>query len=215
LAAVAAFTALGAFGAYAADPMEPDFVMEDDVDTSFVTSVYFQVLGGVALESDLIATDANFDPPDVSDPFPYDHGWAVAGTAGVVVVEGLSVEADVLHTRRVSTDDTSIVTTTSLMANIKGTAHLNEMFSLYAAVGVGLVHINFIDPAGIEDDAGANGFGYQLIAGAAANVTENVALVGEARFQDTFGHGAELTDQPDVFVRLPTVSLLGGVRVGF
>jgi hypothetical protein len=198
--------------------MEPDFVMEDDLDTSFVTSVYFQVLGGVALETEVIPTDTSDLPQDLPTQ-PIDHGWAVAGTVGVVIIEGLSVEADVLHTRRVTPDEAGGIATTSLMANVKGTAHLNDMFSLYAAVGVGLVHVTLSDLVNNppDPDVRALGFGYQLIAGAAANVTENVALVGEARFQDTFGDGAAIYDPEDAntSLRIPTVALLAGVRVGF
>lgn len=186
-------------------------VMSDDApDTSALNSqIYVQLLGGVALPHDVtfyLGTDVDAVDPTVP-------GYAVAGTLGVVVYDGLSVEADLLHTfRDEEADGGDTYATTSLMANLKYTAHLNDMFSVYGAVGVGHIWLSNFDGPPVSETFELSGWGYQLIAGVGAQVTENVSVVGEYRYQDTFnpyeiGGDANMT--------VPTSSVLAGVKIGF
>lgn len=192
---------VSATAASAADA--PLIVTETDADTSFVNSVYFQLLGGY-----VAAGEVSFN--DGGDVYDTVAGWGIAGTVGVVVMDGLSVEADVLHTRRAETPAPYEYYTTSLMANLKYTAELNEMFSLYAAAGLGYIwNIEHYIPTGEEWTA--SGFGYQVIVGASAQVTDNIALIGEARFQNTFGEA-----EGDGFsLGVPTTAVLFGAKVSF
>ena len=132
-------------------------VMSDDApDMSALNSqIYVQLLGGVALPHDVtfyLGTDVDAVDPTVP-------GYAVAGTLGVVVYDGLSVEADVLHTfRDEEADGGDTYATTSLMANLKYTAHLNDMFSVYGAVGVGHIWLsNFDGPRFLRPSSLADG----------------------------------------------------------
>lgn len=188
--------------AFAADLIVDDEIVEE-IDTEFVNSIYFQVLGGVAL-----AGTVEYSPGSEYDLVA---GYAVAGAIGVVIVDGLSVEADIFHAKRdydLSSD--ASVATTSLMGNVKYTAELNDMFSLYGAVGVGIISFEETEPG--EVDSGS-GFGYQLILGVSAEMTENIALVGEFRYQNSFG-GLEITDTP-VSATVPTAAVLVGAKLSF
>jgi opacity protein-like surface antigen len=178
-----AFAAASAFGAHAADLMisEPAAPMAP---APSGMSIYAQLLGGVALAGDFDVYDG--DTLDYTDSF--DPGWAVAGTIGVVVMDGLSAELDVLHTDRGDpTDEDDSLDTTSFMGNLKYTVALNEMFSLYGAAGLGWIRIHEVEDDDYPGDFYYSGFGYQLILGASAQVTDNISLVGEFRHQDTFG----------------------------
>lgn len=188
--------------AMAADLIVDDAVIEE-VDTGFVNSVYFQVLGGASLGG---AVAYSF-----GDEFDLDAGYAVAGAIGVVVMDGLSVELDVFHAKRnyeLSSD--AAVATTSLMGNVKYTAELTDMFSLYGAAGLGIIHLEETEPGEVDS---ADGFGYQLIVGLSAEMTENIALIGEFRYQNSFD-GLEFSDS-DVSVDVPTAAALIGAKLSF
>lgn len=193
--------ALSATGALAAPPAP--------VDTSLVNSpIYFQLLGGGVLGTGVTYSDPVSGA--VLTPDTTLAGYAFAGTVGVVVMSGVSIEADVLRTHRVENGGTSDYTTTSFMGNVKGTVDVNDMFSLYGAAGVGFV-LDEIHDAPITNTG--SGLGFQLIAGASANITKNIAIVAEGRYQDTFS-GVHI--QPaDVNTHIPTITLLAGVKVGF
>lgn len=141
-------------------------------------------------------------------------GYAFAATAGVRVVDGLSVEADVLRTSRNSNEPAPLtpysLTSTSVMVDAKYTAALNDMFSVYGGVGVGWIRI---DNSLLLPDF-YSGLGYQLIGGVAAQVADHVSLVGEARFQSTFAPAVYSAD-PDYVISAPTATVMVGVKVGF
>lgn len=169
------------------------------------SSVYVQLLGGAAL-SGVLSTPTN--------DYDYDLGYAFAGTIGVVVFEGLSVEADLFYTHRADAnfpDDSW--STTSLMANLKYTLPLNEMFSIYAAAGVGA--ISGVDYRGLSDTAyNYSGYGYQLMAGVTADVTDNIAVVGEVRYQNEF-EPLEWEGGPVDSRAAPTVAVMAGLKLSF
>ncbi len=101
------------------------------------------------------------------------------------------------------------LSTLSAMVNVKAFLPLNEMFTIYGAVGVG--HITY----GVNPDEGTySGWGYQLIAGATADLTENIAGVGELRYQSGFGEIAY--DDDDFYgIKAPTASALVGLKISF
>lgn len=181
-------------------------------DMSMLNSqIYVQLMGGVALPHDV--TFYLGTAVDAVDPTVL--GYSFAGALGVVIHDGLSVEADVLHTFRneeAAGDDT--YATTSLMVNAKYTAHLTDMFSVYGAVGVGHIWLTNFDGPPVSQTFELSGFGYQLIAGAAAQVTDNMAVVGEYRYQDTFSP-YDIGGPGDPNMTVPTSSIMGGVKFGF
>src|SRR5262245_16313836 len=107
---------------------EPDPVMVE----SYGPSIYVQLLGGVVAGGDLGIPEAT--PP--FDHWDIDPGYALAGTIGVVVMDGLSVEADVLYTKRMYSEDPVYIveddywTSTSVMGNLKYTLNVTEGIDL-------------------------------------------------------------------------------------
>lgn len=188
--------------ALAADLIGEEVVVED-VDVGFVNSVYFQLLGGVALPGSYTYS--------FGDEYDLEPGYAVAASVGVVVIDGLSVELDLFHaSRTLSVNDDMHIDTTSLMANLKYTAHLNEMFGIYIAGGLGIVAADEVEPGEVDD---GSAFGYQVILGASANLTDNFALLAEVRHQNTFA-GVELSDS-GISIDVPTTAVLVGGKVSF
>jgi opacity protein-like surface antigen len=173
------------------------------------SSIYVQLLGGAALGNTVTYND--FPSGDPLEPDATKVGYAIAGTVGVVLKHGFSIEADVLDTHRDQDGGTSAYHSTSLMADLKYTLPVNDIFSLYAAAGLGYVWYGVTDPTGGNNPT--SGAGYQLIAGANAKVTRNISLVGEVRYQDTFN--ANYLPLAIVDERAPTTAVLTGVKVGF
>lgn len=198
--AIAAF-ALSVAGAHAADLIvdEPAAVV-DPVATGF----YAQLVGGAALPGVIDYSS--------SGEYDMDAGWGLGGTLGVTVMDGLSVELDVLHLSRTMSDyDYYDVATTSVMGNLKYTIDLNDTFSIYGAAGLGYIFVTETD-----DDSGdtyhGGGLGYQLIAGVGAKVAENISVIGEYRFQNTFSGSEQDYGQS---VDTPTSAILAGIKLGF
>jgi opacity protein-like surface antigen len=173
------------------------------------SSMYFQLLGGAALGNTVTYND--FPSGDPLEPDATKMGYAIAGTIGVAVMHGFSVEADVLNTHRDQDGGTSAYHSTSVMANLKYTLPVNNIFGLYAAAGLGYVWYGVTDPTGGNNPT--SGAGYQFIAGANAKITRNISLVGEVRYQDTFN--ANYLPLAIVDERAPTTAVLGGIKVGF
>ena len=162
------------------------------------------MLGGVALPGEVQYYDDG-DPQDAYDTLA---GYAVAGTLGVVVMDGLSVEADAFYSRREEDNvDLYIYETASLMANVKGTVALNDTFSVYGAAGVGMIWA-------VNDAFEYSGLGYQLIAGVSAKFTDNVSGVLEARYQDGFSPLVDSNDDASGF-SVPVAAVLAGVKFSF
>jgi opacity protein-like surface antigen len=188
-----------------------DLIIEtpEAVDTSFVDSgIYLQLLGGVVLERTVESGVVSDDPDPGSTDF--DGGYAAAATLGVVVLEGLSLEADALY-KVAETKSGRDGSTTSLMANAKYTIPFNDSFSIYAAAGLGMIWY-FEDQPSPNLDIEGSGLGYQLIAGASAAVTEDISLLGEVRYQNTFEW---IEDVGGDFISSPTVTVLAGLKISF
>jgi opacity protein-like surface antigen len=209
-ALAAAFCVVAIPSAWAADLMplaEPNAV----VDTTFVSSpIYVQLLGGATFGLD--ATFYLGGALDAVDPTRV--GYAVAGTVGVTVYQGLSIEADVMHTfRNEVAAGLDTYATTSLMANLKYTLPVNDIFSVYAAAGLGYIWVDNYDGPPVDVDYSFGGFGYQLIGGASVAFTPNLTGLAEFRFQDSvkdyeiFGGAASLD--------LPTATVLTGLKLSF
>lgn len=203
----AAVVLAGAVGAQAADLIIDEAPVA--ADTSFVNSgIYFQLLGGVVQDLPVNYFEDGSDDGDADTDF----GYSFAATAGVVVVDGLSLEADVLYSARdYAYDDEDTYSTLSLMANAKYTVQLSDSFSVYGAVGLGYVWGNETWSSG-EDDYGS--FGYQVIAGAGLKLTDNITAVAEYRFQDTFDKNNDLND--DYYgLSIPVSTVLAGLKFSF
>ena len=129
-----------------------------------------------------------------------------------MVLDGLSLEADLLHTRRdyANADDLTF-STVSLMANVKYTIALNDTFSVYGAVGLGHV---WGEEAWTGNSNEYGSFGYQLIAGVGAKLTDNISAVAEYRFQDTFDK-SNYQGSGDYGLSIPASTVLAGLKLSF
>jgi opacity protein-like surface antigen len=68
----------------------------------------------------------------------------------------------------------------TVMADVVYTAPLTDAVSAYFGAGLGVVGVQF------NDDGYGYGAGGQVFAGLSADVTENVSLFGEVRYQGAF-----------------------------
>jgi opacity protein-like surface antigen len=197
----------GAVGGQAADLIVEEAPVA--ADTSFVnSSIYVQLLGGFVQNLPVTYFEDGLDDGSLDTKF----GYGVAATVGVVVLDGLSLEADLLHTKRDYADaDDLTYSTLSLMANVKYTVALNDTFSIYGAVGLGHIW-------GKEAWTGASNeyasFGYQVIVGAGAKLTDNISAVAEYRFQDTFDK-SNLDGSGDYGLSIPVSTVLAGLKFSF
>jgi opacity protein-like surface antigen len=198
---------VGAVGAQAADLIVEDAPVA--ADTSFVNSnIYVQLLGGFVQNLPVNYFEDGQDDGDADTDF----GFGVAGTVGVVVMDGLSLEADILYTKRDYADaDDLTYSTLSLMANAKYTIALNDTFSVYGAVGLGHV---WGEEAWTGNSNEYASFGYQLIAGVGAKLTDNISAVAEYRFQDTFDK-SNYQGSGDYGLSIPASTVLAGLKLSF
>lgn len=188
-----------------------DLIVEDapaPVDTSFVnSSMYVQLLGGAVLAGD----EVYYDEGDYDGTNKFDAGYAIAGAVGVVVMDGLSVEADAMYTKReYYTGPGHALSTASIMGNLKYTVPLNDMFSVYGAAGLGFIGY---DLENITPDA-YSGLGYQLIAGVGAKLSDSITAIAEFRHQNTFDRALN-PDDSDLAASIPTNTVLVGIKLGF
>jgi opacity protein-like surface antigen len=179
---------------------------EEPVAVSASPSIYVQLLGGAAL-----GLDVDFFEDGINDEsYTMDTGLAAAATLGVVVMDNIAVEGDLYWTDRVFTTEPDYdLSTLSAMINVKAFLPVNEMFTLYGAVGVGYISYG-VNP----DEGNYNGWGYQLIAGATADLTENIAVVGELRYQSGFGE-IPFENDDRYGIEAPTASALVGLKFSF
>jgi opacity protein-like surface antigen len=192
LVVAAALMATSTIAAEAAGPMLPD-------------NVYVQLLGGFSA--------GNLAFSDGTNPHTMSPGLAFGAAVGFQVMDGASVEVDMLHAARSYTDyEPDSQVNTSLMLNVKGTLPLNETFSLYGAVGLGIIHsVNYQDGGGAY---GYGGTGYQLIGGTTAVITQNISAVIEGRVQSSFGTLRGDFDPMENVDGGPVFTVVGGVKVG-
>jgi opacity protein-like surface antigen len=183
-------------------------LMVDDApivpDETITSGVYAQFLVGAALPGIQYWVDGGPGEWDL------ELGPAAAAAIGVTLFEGLSVELDALYTNRAfdPADAEGDSTTFSLMGNLKYTFAISDNFDIYVAGGAGYIREIHLD------EFNFGGWGYQLIAGAAVDVTENFALVGEYRFQDSFSPLVN-TEDPLWTHEVPKHVLLVGAKVSF
>jgi opacity protein-like surface antigen len=182
-----------AIGCVATGVQAADLVFDVPEERTFVDppdlGLYALLYGGVAFKGNV-----QFDEECCDWEDDYGPGPAVGGAIGVRVVEGLSVELDVFHTHRALNDSgdwwnwqdldwEDTISTTSLMVNGKFTLALNDVFDVYAGAGVGGIWLAYNY---YGETATGMGAGYQVMIGASANVTENIAIFGELRHQNSF-----------------------------
>ena len=154
--------------------------MADPVGTGF----YVEIFGGARLAGQIDYINKSDGSSDGVEPL--NLGPAYGGAIGYFTgIGGLSLELDALRTSTQFTlDANTSVDTLSLMANAKYSIAVTDAISLYGAVGVGAIHGGEVWHS--QSFVDATQAGYQLIAGVSANVTPNVGVLVEYRYQNTF-----------------------------
>jgi opacity protein-like surface antigen len=161
---------------------------------------YAEVYGGAAL-----GTDTTYNGGD----YAMDPTWAAGAAFGVDIGNGFSLGIDVMKTGDAQYQtDPATLSTFSVMAEGEYALALNDTFSVYGSLGLGAINVA-IDTSGSDDAWGA---GYSAAVGVRANVTENMALFGELKHQDTFST-VELFGNDEVSA--PTNTALVGLRLSF
>lgn len=203
LAIAAALVLSGSVTAHAADLVinEPVVV----ADSILSSGIYVQLLGGVALGGILEHHE--------NGEFDHDHdlaaGWAGSVALGYEFDNGLAVEVDILHTSRIEAEDDDEFATTSLMAGVKYTVDLTDTVAVYGGVGIGGIWA--------DDhvwDERHSGLGYEVKLGAELAVTENIAVVGEYRFQNAFSP-MPAEDNADDASLAPVHAVMAGLKLSF
>jgi len=167
--------------AFASSALAADLIVDKAVDyaTPSGNGLYIELLAGAALPGTYEYTDP--------DPSSYDIplGGAVAGVIGFDTgLGGLSVEGDVFASQRDYGSWT--LTTATAMAALKFTAELDDTFAVYGAAGLGGFYLHDEDQDGSDVWIDGWGLGYLLKAGVTAQVADNVSLVGELRYANSF-----------------------------
>jgi opacity protein-like surface antigen len=185
--------------------------------------------------------DNSNSSPVVDVKSSYDPGWVVSGAAGYGFANGLRVEGEIGY-RQVSLDQLKVnndgglgaalglgslnglttnvegnETALSAMANAWYDVKTGTPFTPYVGGGVGLarVSLNNVSVAGVtlvDDDDVA--FAYQLGAGVAYALTQNVALTLDYRFFSVVD--ATFTDASGSFSsEFHSHNVMVGARIGF
>lgn len=171
--------------------------------------VYLQLLGGAALPG-------TYDYNEGDNLFDLGAGGAVAGVIGFGTgLEGLSVEADFFLAQRgyVSGIDDYDLTTGTAMAALKYTVSLNDGVDLYGAVGLGGVYLRDQEAGTDNVDVEGWGAGYLVKAGVTVAVAEQISLVGEVRYANSFAP-IDSTNNGNVG-QAGTAAVLVGLQIGF
>ncbi len=160
---------------------------------------YAEVYGGAAL-----GTDTQYNGTD----YAMDPTWAAGAAFGVDFGNGFSLGVDAMKTGDAEYigEDASL-STFSVMAEGEYALALTDTFAVYGSLGLGA--INVAVTSGTTEDAWSPG--YSAAVGVRADITEDLALFGELKHQDTF-------DTVELFgddVGAPTNTALVGVRLSF
>lgn len=160
-------------------------------------TIYLKVYGGASLENTLEWEGTDYD---------LDAGWLIGAAIGTeVFAPGLSVELDATASHAVYTGETNDLNSVALMANLVYTAPIADAVSIYFGAGAGVIGVQYAD---YDYGYGAGG---QVFAGLSLDLTDNVALFGEARYQTAFG----TIDADGYDVEFGRASVLAGLKFSF
>lgn len=179
--------------------------------TQVSPQIYIEALGGVSLPGKL-----EFFHPAPNGVGELEVGAAFAGVVGLTTgIDGLAAEFDVFYTGRDYTmlppnlDGTTTMTT--IMGDLKYTVDLTDTLSLYGAAGLGVLRLQDSDSTGPFTDGWKAG--YVLKVGAATAIANNLSLIGEVRYMDSFEY-FEAISPTDDRSRAATSAALIGLRFG-
>lgn len=163
-------------------------------------SVYFKVYGGVTLENTLSWSDG------IEGDYDLDAGWLFGGAVGMdVFAPGLAVELDATYSHAEYSGEGNDLNGITVMADLVYTAPLTDALSAYFGAGLGVVGAQY------QDFDYGYGFGGQVFAGLSMNVTDNVSVFGEVRYQGAF----DTIDADGFDVEFKRTAVLAGLKFSF
>jgi opacity protein-like surface antigen len=160
----------------AADP--PELMMVDEPVTDW-GGFYAKVYGGATAPNVLLWG---------GDEYDVDQGWIGGAALGISLGNGLSIELDATASSALYTGQDNYVNGATLMANAVFEVPVADMLGVYGGIGVGGVFVEYnaeiTDPA---FTATGTALGGQILVGVSFDLTDNVSVFGEARYQSAFG----------------------------
>lgn len=175
----------------------------------WVDGFYAEIYGGVTLQDNLYWHTPTFDMG-----FDLDAGSAFGASLGLETgVEGLAVELDVLRSSALYSGTSNALNTITLMGNVQYTAKLTDGFGVYGGAGLGAVFLNY-DNVDNAFDSNGTALGYQAFAGMIFDVTDNISLFGEYRFQAAFDDITVTNNVPATYtIEYNRHAVMAGLRV--
>jgi len=196
---------LGAGAVQAADLIVDEGVV--DVAPAATGGIYGKLFGGGVFANNLFYLDEDYDT---------DAGWIVGAAVGFEPgIEGLSFELDATTGSVTYTGYNATLAGTTLMGNVVYTLDA-DAFEVYGGAGVGgvLVAYNTDEGDGTEFDGDGIGAAFQVFAGAGLNVTDNINLFAEARYQAGFDDVTITNNNDDdVNVEWNRAAILVGLKI--
>lgn len=185
----------------------PMMVAPEVVDPPASMSFYAKAYGGATAPNTLLWNGADYD---------VDQGWIGGAAAGVTLDSGLSFELDVTGSSALYTGEDNFINGWTLMANAIYEAPIADTFGVYGGIGLGGVFVEYnADDTIPAYTATGSAWGGQIFAGVSFDLTENVSLFGEARYQTAFGD-VSVTDSGPLGtydVGFARTAVLAGIRV--
>lgn len=180
LASLVALCAISADAVLAADApttMDPPVVDAAGPDWG---GFYAKVYGGLTLEDTLA-----IDPGTGDIDFDILQGTLAGASVGIDTgLAGLSVELDLTWSSAEYAGGAGYtLDAITLMGNAVFEVPVTDVFGVYAGAGLGVVDATYDFITGQANGQGAAG---QVFAGASLNMTENLSVFGEARYQAAF-----------------------------
>lgn len=145
--------------------------------------------------------------------FDLDGGGLLGASVGVETgVEGLAFELDVLRSSAMFATNDQRLSAIAVMGNAQYTATVADQFGIYGGAGLGAIFMHYEHVAsGIHADG--TGFGYQAFAGLIYDVTDNVSIFGEYRYQATFENIALTIPPVNLNLNYHRHAVMAGIRV--
>ena len=180
--------------------MTPKAAVATASDPQIIDNFFIAGYGGVRLGNTLNWDDSAYDLA---------QGPAFGATFGVnTTIPGLSFDIDAMQANSYysccGTDD--VLNSTTLMADINYTAPIADGFSVFAGAGVGALWLNY------DNYEHGTAAAYQLKAGAKFDLTDQLGLFAEYKYQSAFG---DVQGDKGDNIQVAHGTVLGGLQFTF
>jgi opacity protein-like surface antigen len=136
--------------------------------------MYAELFGGSTIGGDLGFAGGTYE---------MDYGYNVGATLGWELGDGLAWEVDGLFTDRNYSCCTTSLSSFSVMANLAYTIPIGPESGFNIGAGAGFVHVTYDGPGSSIAFGSDWTFGAQAFAGLSTEISQNLDLFGEVRYQ--------------------------------